>query len=99
MTKLVRPDHDELMAKVASIADKWKEVAIGLLFDFTVIELIDIDNSGSSNDCLSEIFSHWKKHESKFLPYSWNSIIEVLRAPFVNECTLAQALLEKFLPD
>ena len=89
---LIRPpEYYTLLNKVAvgAVADKWKK--IGLLLDIPIGQL----NSVTTTDpilCYAEIFNWWRKNGSP--PYTWATIIDVLRAPIVGEVQLAHELEE-----
>ena len=82
------PEHYTLLNKVGVGAmDKWKK--IGLALDIPVSQL----NSITTTDpilCYAEIFNWWQRNGSP--PYTWATIIDVLRAPIVGEVQLAHEL-------
>ena len=86
------PKMRELINKVASKAkDKWKK--IGLQLD---IEPHDLNAISSREQdpilCYSEVFSLWKRRADP--PFTWDTIVEALRAPAVEETRLAAEIVE-----
>ena len=96
-TDLLPPTTHQLMEDVALQTNKWKDIALGLLFDFIAIERIEIENPGNISNCFLQMFTQWGKQAPQLMPYLWRSIIDVLDSPIVSENTLAQTLKEKYL--
>ena len=87
------PELRDLLNRVAAKArDKWKLVAIQLGIEPDYIHSIEINEQSRPISCYSEIFYLWRK--SKASPYTWGTIIDVLRAPAVEEERLARELEE-----
>ena len=85
------------MEDVASKTNQWKEIAIALLFEYTEVERIEIENSGKIEKCFINFFSKWKKNSPNLQPYSWKSIVNALRSPAIKENALAQTISDKYL--
>lgn len=87
------PSLSLLMNKVAAkIPDKYE--AVGLQLGLTQGQLQAIR---PRNQCLqdhhrafSEIFGMWSRHEMP--PYTWRTIIDVLKCPAVDEVPLSEEL-------
>ena len=87
-----KPSLPLLMNKVAKIPSKcW---AIGLQLDLTPAELQAIcpQQQGLANHhrAFGEIFDVWRRRGS--LPYTWRTLINVLRSPSVGEVRLSDEL-------
>ena len=88
------PELRDLMNKIASVIPaKWRDVGIQLGLSPSTLDNIQSEN-GSQPHCnrllFEKVFTEWDKHRPK--PYTWNTIIEVLRTPAVGEATLADTL-------
>ena len=76
-------------------ADKWKEIAIGLQLSRGTIS--SIENSKDSDVLkLSEVLHKWKEQET--MPFTMDSIINVMEGPIVNNKAVANKLREQTRP-
>ena len=77
----------DLMNKVADqCRDKWK--LVGILLNISYSRLNAIENKyHESLHCFAEVFDIWKLQGR--LPYTWATIIDVLKSPAVAEERLA----------
>ena len=87
------PSLPLLMDKVAAVIPS-KCWAIGLQLDLTAAELQAIcpQHQGLANHhrAFGEIFDVWRRCRS--LPYTWRTLIDVLRSPSVGEVLLSEQL-------
>ena len=74
----------------ARATDKWEW--IGLQLDIEYHQLKTISKSQDYRSCYAEVFSMWQKSGDP--PFTWATIIEVLKAPIVGEDQLAKELEE-----
>ena len=82
------PKKRDLLRRIASKAmDKWE--LIGLELDIEQHQLNTITDPDPMK-CYSEVFSLWQKQAD--CPFTWGTIIEVLRSPVVRENALAQEI-------
>ena len=90
-----RPKLKDLMNEVAVKIQpsKWKRIAIQLGLSQDEIDIIKINNN-DVEDCFSRTFDTWK-HIVTEVPYTWSSVLSVLRSPCVKEETVAGDLEEK----
>ena len=85
------PKINELLNKVAAKAtDKWER--IGLQLDIEYHQLNTISSDQDHITCYAKVFSMWQKRGDP--PFTWATIIEVLKAPIVGENQLAKELEE-----
>ena len=91
------PELPDLMNKIASaIPAKWRAVGIQLGLSTGTLDGIQSENGSKPNSCLQsfeKVFTEWKQQNAK--PYTWDTIIGVLRTPSVDEIALAEALCTK----
>eukprot|EP00731_Ephydatia_muelleri_P000155 Em0001g155a len=84
----------DLMNYIATkIPVKWKFVGIQLGLSSSTLDSIQADTAGKPHACLDsfhQVFSAWEKQGPS--PYTWDVIINVLRAPAVGEVALADEL-------
>ena len=87
------PDLLDLLNKVAAEAtDKWELVAAQLGIKPSRINSIGTVKQGQPIKCYTEIFDMWERKGSP--PYTWATIINVLRAPSIEEGGIANKLQE-----
>ena len=88
------PKISELLNQVAAKAtDKWKMIGYQLDIEHHHLKSISKNNEDDL-DCYAEVFSLWQRRGDP--PFTWDTIIEALRAPIVGEDQLAKEL-EKWL--
>ena len=81
----------ELMHKVASrVTDKW--YMIGLELDIEQHQLNTIRQSSHQDAilCFSRVFELWQNQADP--PFTWTTIVGVLRSPIVQENSLAKEI-------
>ena len=82
----------DLHNKVAARAlPKWKRLGIQLNIDFSKLKSIEKEHIDSF-DCYAEVFQLWKSKGDP--PFTWETIIDALKAPSVRETELATELQE-----
>ena len=86
------PDIEELLNFVAAKAlNKWKMVGINLSITQDRLSCIE-ERYHSNEDHYLEVFQQWRSNNNH--PYTWITIISVLKAPIVQEMQLANELEE-----
>lgn len=89
------PLHRDLMNHVAvSLATKWRIVGVQLGLSVAKLDEIEVAYVNDCKRCFSAVFSEWENTAS--LPYTWSTIIEVLKTPSVEENRLAERLKAQF---
>ena len=90
----VAPSMRELANRVAVIIPhKWKQVAIQLELDRGVRKAIEKDEK-ECFDQFTAVLEEWKQSESR--PYTWQTLISLLKSASVGEKTLAEQLERDF---
>ena len=81
----------------AEIPAKWRFVALQLGLPSGLLDGIQTQTAGIPNGLLiafEKVLTEWDRQKTK--PYTWETIINTLRKPSVNECALADAILTKY---
>lgn len=85
------------MNRVGSqIPAKWRSFGTQLELTGSQLNSIDADQRGKSQECFSAVFNHWSTCLSP--PYSWETVVKVLRSSEVNEQGIAMSI-EKWLEE
>ena len=91
------PELLDLMNEIASaIPAKWRDVGIQLGLSTGTLDGIQSENGSNPRACLrsfEKVLTEWKQQHPK--PYTWDTIIGVLKTPSVGEIKLAEALCIK----
>ena len=89
----------DLMNDVASVIPaKWKAVGIQLGLSLDVLDGIKSNNAGSPDACLNsfeEVLAVWKRQGPR--PFSWRTIMDVLRTRAVDHTSLADELESAYM--
>ena len=81
------PKMSVLMNKVAAkVSHKWKNLGLQLEIEYDQLETISSKNQDVSLH-LADVFQQWKNNTSP--PYTWATIIGVLRTDIIQEVQLA----------
>ena len=85
---------DDLTERVAAkIPDKWNRVAIQLKLDRGVRNRIENDVKGCLDQFIA-VLEEWSRSQSR--PYTWQTLISVLKSVSVGEIALAERLEKDF---
>ena len=80
------------------IPAKWKAVGIQLRLSSDILDGIKSNNAGSPDACLNsfeEVLAIWKRQGPK--PFTWRTIIDVLRTRAVGHTSLADELESTYM--
>ena len=84
------PELSALMDQIASrIPNKWR--AVGIALGLTINELSCFSANEDPSRCFTFVFTIWRSRMTR-LPYSWGTVVEVLRSPSVGELKMAEQL-------
>ena len=83
----------QLSTDVAMNTNRWREIAHKLLISSNDIERIELENV-SIFERLTKIFDKW--HRKDELPFTWETMVDVLRSSIVGENALADQLDQKY---
>ena len=88
------PELSDLMNEVASkVSAKWTQISIQLGLTANDEECFMASTPSDPIQFITSVFKVWKKRATK--PYTWSTMIEVLKAPAVDEIRLAKELTTK----
>lgn len=71
-----------VLCKEPGVQDKWKEIAIGL--GVSSAGFRDLEDRYSCTVSLHNVLSKWRDNASWQYPFTWYTIIEVLKGPLVD---------------
>ena len=85
-------------ANVASaIPNKWQAMAIELDLPIATIRVIKtLEKQGNLQHCFVEVFDHWQKDPTPQRPFCWDTVVELLRSPVIDEPELARNISHQF---
>ena len=76
----------------ARCMNKWKHVGVQLEIEDAQLKSIRSSCETDQQLCFMEVFDHWKGNGNP--PYTWTTIINVLKTPSVCEEKVARDLLK-----
>lgn len=102
LDQLGEPDLNDLVRRLGpKVKDNWQIIAI--LLDIDVVDVASVRNNSFVNRnpilCLLEILNIWKRKMDDRRPYSWRTVIEILKDPLMgNDCALSLELYNQLVP-
>ena len=89
------PSHSDLMNFVAAaLPTKWQLVGIQLGLSAAKLSEIEHRHFSDCERCFGSVFQEWEHQDTS--PYTWETVIEVLRQPSVEENRVAEEILALF---
>ena len=89
-----KPAIRDLMNIVAAkTPNKWMEFGLQLGIDTNQLNAFERQRGGVTNSIYADIFSAWEKRQGD-MPFTWSTVIGVLKSPSVGENALAQTVQE-----
>ena len=82
----------------AAIPAKWRQVGVQLKLPSEVLDEIQDQNASKTDMCklsFEQVFKKWKGSGTS--PYTWETMVNVLRSPAVGEVDLAGELSSKYV--
>ena len=87
------PTQRELKELVTSkVAHKWFPIVIGLGMSGEQIEEIRENSNDIPDRCLGNLFYEWEQNPHEDKPFTWDTLLKVLRSVKVGEESLANEL-------
>ena len=80
----------------SNVAHKWFPIGIGLGMSGEKLEEIRENSNDIPDQCLGNLFYEWEQNPHKDKPFTWDTLIQVLRSVKVGEEFLAKKLEEHF---
>ena len=91
------PSQSELKELLTSkVAHKWFPIGIGLGMSGEQLEEIRGNSNDIPDHCLGNLFYEWEQNRHKDKPFTWSTLLQVLRSVNVREESLAKDLEEHF---
>ena len=89
------PSHSDLMNIVAAtLPTKWQLVGIQLGLSAAKLNEIEHHHFSDCKHCFGLVFQEWEHQGTS--PYTWETVVEVLRQPSVEENRVAEDILALF---
>ena len=79
----------------AQTPNKWLEFGLQLGIDTNQLNAFEKQHRGDINSIYADIFSAWEKRPGD-TPFTWSTVIDVLKSPSVQEITQAQDIQQHF---
>ena len=90
------PNQKELKELVTlRVAHKWFPIGIGLGISGEQLEEIRENSNDIPDCCLGNLFYEWEQNPHKDKPFTWGTLIKVLRSVKVGEKSFANELQEQ----
>ena len=91
------PTQRELKELVISqVAHKWFPIGIELGMSGEQLEEIQGNSNGILERCLGNLFYEWEQNPHEDKPFTWGTLINILRSVKVGEESFAKKLEEHF---
>ena len=91
------PSQRELKELVISqVAHKWFLIGIKLGMSGEQLEEIQENSNDIPDRCLGNLFYEWEQNPHKDKPFTWGTLLQVLKSVKVGEESLAKKLEEHF---
>ena len=91
------PTMDQLMTELEQVSPTWEKVGIHLLLPVWKLESIEKNNRGQCYECLMSVLEYWRNSANTNSPFSWKTIIAVLRSKNIGNHRLADEMECKYL--
>ena len=91
------PSQRELKELVTmKVAHKWFPIGIGLGMSGEQLEETRQNSNSIPDRCLGNLFYEWEQNPCEDKPFTWSTLLQVLRSVNVREESLAKKLEEHF---
>ena len=80
-----------------AILDKWQMVGFELDLSVSTIRAIEAERHGNLHRCFAEVFDRWQKHPTPQRPFCWDTVVEVLKSPIIDEPELARKITKDIM--
>ena len=92
-----KPDLADLLEEVGSeVLAEWQIFALQLGVHSSAIEGIERTEKGDSKTCIFKALAQWEKSPSPKRPYTWRTVVQVLRTQIIDRPDLASRIEEKY---
>ena len=91
------PSIPQLCEELQEVIPDWEVFGIQLGIPVSKLTCIQKENHGDCKICLSKVLEYWHRNPKESKPYSWHTVIAVLRTESVAENALAEKLNKKYM--
>ena len=91
------PTMDQLMTELEQVSSTWVRVGIHLLLPAWKLECIEKNKKGQCYECLMSVLEYWRNSANTKSPFSWKTIVAVLRSKSIGNHQLANEIECKYL--
>ena len=91
------PTMDQLMTELEQVSSTWQNVGVHLLLPPWKLEIIEKNNRGQCYECLMSVLEYWRNSANTKNPFSWKTIVAVLRSKSIGNHRLADEIEYKYL--
>ena len=81
---------------VPRLSSKWE--ALGIQLNITADQFEKINKEHGEDSCLKDVLLLWEDNVTDDKPYTWATLLDVLRSGEINEGELASELEQRFMP-
>ena len=82
----------DVLEQLVSIDTRWCEIGNGLHVGFNYLDGLAKDNTMSNQIRLKHVLQKWKDLDTPAAPVTWNTVIDVVKGPFVENEALAKEM-------
>lgn len=87
------PKFSILYNYLIPICTTWRRLGVNLGLEEYELSLIDCDGN-KMEDKLLAVLSQWRRKNTEDEPYTWRTIIDVLKRPSLKELSLARKIIK-----
>ena len=92
-----KPDLADLLEEVGSeVLAEWQVFALQLGVRSSAIEGIEKTERGDPKRCIFKALAQWEKSPSPKHPYTWHTVVQVLRKQIIDRPDVASRIEEKY---
>ena len=90
------PTMDQLMTELVEVSASWELVGIQLLVPDWKLGIVERENRGQCKECLMKVLEYWRKHAGPKNPFSWETIVTILKSRSIGNIRLAEDIEQKY---
>ena len=91
-----RPTKDQQMTELIEVSCKWELVGIQLLVPDWKLGIMERENRDQCKECLMKVLEYWRKHAGPNNPFSWETIVTILKSRSIGNIRLAEDIEQKY---
>ena len=87
------PELPDIRSELIHVVTKWRSLGLALGLYFSTLEVIEYDNQGQVDKCMTEMLDAWLRRKDHVVECpSWRTLAEALSQPMVNKVELANRI-------